>query len=110
MFMFHSYICNLHLLMNIFLVNPSDQPYILLSEEESAHCIRVLRHRNGDEIQMVDGAGTFYKGKITVADAKLKRGTAQAERGELLDGDKVFDELRELIEERRRAKRKAARP
>jgi antitoxin ParD1/3/4 len=35
---------------------------------------------------------------------KLKRGAAQAERGELLDGDKVFDELREMIEERRRAK------
>jgi antitoxin ParD1/3/4 len=36
--------------------------------------------------------------------AKLQRGAAQAERGELIDGDEVFDELRELIEERRRAK------
>ena len=36
--------------------------------------------------------------------AKLERGAAPAERGELLDGDEVFDELRELIEERRRAK------
>ena len=36
--------------------------------------------------------------------AKLKRGAAQAERGELLDGNQVFDELREMIEERRRAK------
>ena len=35
---------------------------------------------------------------------KLERGAAQAERGELTDGDVVFDELRELIEERRRAK------
>ena len=41
--------------------------------------------------------------------AKLERGAAQVERGELLDGDEVFEELRELIEERRRAKRKAAR-
>jgi antitoxin ParD1/3/4 len=41
--------------------------------------------------------------------ARLKRGAAQAEAGELLDGDAVFDELRELIEERRRAKKKAAR-
>jgi antitoxin ParD1/3/4 len=41
--------------------------------------------------------------------ARLKRGAAQAERGELLDGDKVFEELRELIEERRRAKKKVAR-
>jgi antitoxin ParD1/3/4 len=35
---------------------------------------------------------------------KLEAGAAQAERGELLDGDEVFDELREMIEERRRAK------
>ncbi len=35
--------------------------------------------------------------------AKLKRGTGQAERGELLDGDEVFGELKEMIEERRRA-------
>lgn len=41
--------------------------------------------------------------------AKLERGAAQAERGELLDGDQVFEELRELIEERRRTKKKAVR-
>ena len=35
---------------------------------------------------------------------KLERGAAQAEDGELLDGDEVFDELREMIEERRRTK------
>lgn len=35
---------------------------------------------------------------------KLERGAAEAERGELLDGGEVFDELREMIEERRRAK------
>jgi antitoxin ParD1/3/4 len=39
--------------------------------------------------------------------AKLQRGAAQATRDELLDGNEVFQELRELIEERRRAKRKA---
>lgn len=38
---------------------------------------------------------------------KLKRGAAQAERGELFDGDEFFDDLRELIEERRRTKKKA---
>jgi len=35
---------------------------------------------------------------------KLERGAAQAERGELLDGDEVFNELRQLLEERRRKK------
>jgi predicted transcriptional regulator len=41
--------------------------------------------------------------------AKLQRGATQAERGELLDGDEVFEELRELIQERRRSKQKAVR-
>ena len=36
--------------------------------------------------------------------AKLERGAGEAERGELLDGDEVFEELRELIDEHRRAK------
>jgi antitoxin ParD1/3/4 len=40
---------------------------------------------------------------------KLERGAGQAERGELLDGNDVFEELRELIEERRREKKKALR-
>ena len=39
--------------------------------------------------------------------AKLQRGADEAERGELSDGDEVFDELREMIEERRLAKAKA---
>jgi len=42
--------------------------------------------------------------------AKLERGATQAARGELLDGDKVFEELRELIQDRRRVKKKASRP
>jgi predicted transcriptional regulator len=37
--------------------------------------------------------------------AKLERGAAQAGRGELLDGDKVFEELRALIQERARLKK-----
>jgi antitoxin ParD1/3/4 len=41
--------------------------------------------------------------------AKLQRGAAEANRGELLDGDTVFEELRQLIDERPRAKKKASR-
>lgn len=36
--------------------------------------------------------------------AKLEQGSAEAERGELLDGDVVFEELRKMIEERRRSR------
>ena len=41
--------------------------------------------------------------------AKLQRGVAQADRGELLEADAVFRELRQLIQERRRVKKKATR-
>ena len=41
--------------------------------------------------------------------AKLARGAAQAARGELLDGDQVFEELRDLIQQRGRVKKKATR-
>lgn len=32
-----------------------------LGEEESAHCVRVLRHRDGDLINIIDGHGTMYE-------------------------------------------------
>jgi antitoxin ParD1/3/4 len=41
--------------------------------------------------------------------ANLQRGAAEAGRGELLDADEVFEELRRLIAERRRVKKKASR-
>ena len=36
-----------------------------LSEEESAHCVRVLRYTAGDEILITDGKGTTYTARIT---------------------------------------------
>ena len=36
-----------------------------LSEEESSHAVRVLRLQAGDEIDIVDGVGGFYKAVIT---------------------------------------------
>ena len=32
-----------------------------LGEEESAHCVRVLRNRAGDRINIIDGHGTMYE-------------------------------------------------
>ncbi|MHB9054859.1 MAG: 16S rRNA (uracil(1498)-N(3))-methyltransferase [Paludibacteraceae bacterium] len=37
----------------------------VLSEEESQHAVRVLRLQPGDEIELVDGAGGYYKAIIT---------------------------------------------
>ena len=36
-----------------------------LSEEESGHCVRVLRYSIGDEILITDGRGTTYTARIT---------------------------------------------
>ena len=36
-----------------------------LSEEESGHCVRVLRYTAGDEILITDGRGTTYTARIT---------------------------------------------
>lgn len=35
-----------------------------LSEEESAHCVRVLRYNRGDQILLTDGCGTTYTALI----------------------------------------------
>ena len=42
----------------------------ILSPEESAHCIRVLRHNMGDTIQIIDGKGHLYEATIKVASPK----------------------------------------
>ena len=36
-----------------------------LDHDESGHCIKVLRHRAGDEISVIDGRGTLHKCRIT---------------------------------------------
>lgn len=41
-----------------------------LPEAESAHCVRVLRMGNGDEITCVDGKGCRYRCRITDANPK----------------------------------------
>jgi 16S rRNA (uracil1498-N3)-methyltransferase len=41
-----------------------------LDEEESSHCVKVLRHKEGDLIHVVDGIGSFYECRITKAHQK----------------------------------------
>ena len=41
-----------------------------LSEEESKHCIKVLRLQTGDKVQLIDGRGNFYDAAITDAHPK----------------------------------------
>lgn len=43
---------------------------LTLPEEESRHCVRVLRLVEGDEIEAIDGAGKLYHCRIALAHAK----------------------------------------
>lgn len=51
--------------MEIFHSYSSEGSLVLLDAEESAHCVRVLRHRKGDEITVVDGLGTMFRCRLT---------------------------------------------
>ncbi|MBO4525926.1 MAG: 16S rRNA (uracil(1498)-N(3))-methyltransferase [Bacteroidales bacterium] len=46
--------------MEIFYSDDIQGPILSLPAEEAAHCVRVLRHRPGDHIDVIDGRGTLY--------------------------------------------------
>jgi 16S rRNA (uracil1498-N3)-methyltransferase len=50
-------------------IDPS-HPHYFLSEEESKHCIRVLRLEAGSEVQLIDGKGGLYHATIKEAHPK----------------------------------------
>lgn len=54
----------------IIFYSPDIATTCMLSEEESGHAVRVLRHTEGDEIVVVDGAGSFYHCRIVAAHPK----------------------------------------
>uniref|UniRef100_UPI003FEF3D35 RsmE family RNA methyltransferase n=1 Tax=Candidatus Cryptobacteroides bacterium TaxID=3085639 RepID=UPI003FEF3D35 len=60
-----------------------------LGEEESAHCVRVLRHRAGDHINIIDGHGTMYECTL-VADSP-KGAEARIEQAHLNWGGHPYD-------------------
>ena len=49
----------------MYLYTPDIATSHTLSEEESQHCVRVLRYDRGDEILLTDGRGTTYTARIT---------------------------------------------
>ena len=51
--------------MELFYSQDISSDRCLLGSEESAHCARVLRHRAGDIINVIDGLGTMYECRIT---------------------------------------------
>ena len=56
----------------MFYVNTIEEnmPWLVLPEEESAHCIRVLRKQNGDLIEILNGKGSLFTAEIIEAHAK----------------------------------------
>lgn len=56
--------------MELFYSDNIDSGIVTLGAEESAHCVRVLRHREGDEVLVIDGCGTLFKCILSDADPK----------------------------------------
>lgn len=50
--------------MEIFYSSEASGSTVFLDQEESAHCVKVLRHRTGDEITVVDGLGTMMRCRL----------------------------------------------
>ena len=56
--------------MNIQLFYQPDIELAFLDEEESRHCIQVLRHKKGDRIHITNGKGFLYECRITETHSK----------------------------------------
>jgi 16S rRNA (uracil1498-N3)-methyltransferase len=56
--------------MHLFYTPDINSEYYTLNEEESKHCIRVLRLQNADQVFLIDGRGGFYPARILDAHPK----------------------------------------
>ena len=63
--------------MELFFAQEVEGGLCRLDAEESAHCVRVLRHREGDELHLIDGAGTLLR--CTLVEASPKEALARIE-------------------------------
>lgn len=64
--------------MELFYSKNISQGCNILDREESNHCIKVLRHRNGEQINVVDGSGMLYE--CTIVDDNPKGVEVRIER------------------------------
>ena len=64
--------------MEIFYVERVSDGMVFLNGEESVHCVRVLRHRAGDEITVVDG-------ECTMMTCRLKDDSPKGASAEILE-------------------------
>ena len=68
--------------MELFYAYDSDGRHCRLDSDESGHGVRVLRHRVGDEIHVIDGCGTMFRCRLTEDNPK----SAEAEVLEAFPG------------------------
>lgn len=59
--------------MPVFFTEQIDGQYAILHEDESRHLIRILRLKQGDPVDLVDGRGNLYKGIISVPNPQNTR-------------------------------------
>jgi len=59
--------------MNVFYCPVAEGSEVILSPEESVHCIRVLRMGRGDKVQVIDGSGGYFGAVILEPDPKRCR-------------------------------------
>ena len=56
--------------MHYFYAPDISQPFVTLSNEESEHCVRVMRHREGDAVCVTDGRGHLAEAVVVEAHPK----------------------------------------
>lgn len=56
--------------MQLFYQPEISKGVLYLDQEESRHCVKVLRKKEGDKITVVDGDGSFYEVAIVAADPR----------------------------------------
>jgi 16S rRNA (uracil1498-N3)-methyltransferase len=56
--------------MNSFYISTISGNSIWLNSEESKHCIKVLRLKKGDHVQLMNGKGSVYEAIIIIPDTK----------------------------------------
>ena len=59
--------------MQLFYAPDIEPPFYTLNEEESRHCVRVLRLGEGDRLHLTDGRGTLYTARVVDPDARRCR-------------------------------------
>lgn len=50
--------------MNVFIAERKQDNFLYLTEEESWHCVKVLRMRKGSVVRLLDGSGTLYEAEL----------------------------------------------